>query len=411
MALPFVNPLSYTHLSALPLITVVFCAAGTAYFALLRYIFRGPLDISDIPGPVDSASWLYGNLPELLLSQPYGTFESKWQEQYGPVYHLKGCFSVHPTALRYILNDAQLFDISPNRRFMRAVMAGQECVPALPTGEEVHRRIKNAFSATFASTRLQPYAPIIRVIARKAADKLTQQCSEKSGQSGTVNIYHLLQHLTTDVIVGVGYKFNAVETDGGDEVAQSHQHVLMLRGKRSKGAILAESVIPCLPHTILKPMLQLPLPSSRKLRNFLQMLGFGTCTVPTSCAPHQPQIANNLQKRERLSFNEIIQQAPALLAAGQDTTATALAWGLLELAKRPTWQDQVRKEIIEAQRSDLGLDKLEYLNAHIKETLRFHTNGPLTERMAYKDAVLPLSRPVTTISGRVITKLPIRKAR
>ncbi|KAF9255452.1 hypothetical protein L218DRAFT_884094, partial [Marasmius fiardii PR-910] len=35
-----------------------------------------------------------GNLPELLLTQPYGKSEFKWNEQFGSTYRIKGCFSV-----------------------------------------------------------------------------------------------------------------------------------------------------------------------------------------------------------------------------------------------------------------------------------------------------------------------------
>ncbi|KAF9259693.1 cytochrome P450, partial [Marasmius fiardii PR-910] len=102
---------------------------------------------------------------------------------------------------------------------------------------------------------------------------------------------------------------------------------------------------------------------------------------------------------------------PLILVAGQETTANVIAWALYELAKRPTWQDQIREEILEAQNVDTtsDLDRMKYLNAHIKETLRLYPSIPHVERMVFEDAVLPLSQPITTTSGQVITQLPIRK--
>jgi hypothetical protein len=35
---------------------------------------------------------LAGNMLELLLSKEYGEHEFQWQEKYGPVYSIKGCF-------------------------------------------------------------------------------------------------------------------------------------------------------------------------------------------------------------------------------------------------------------------------------------------------------------------------------
>ncbi|KAF9254656.1 hypothetical protein L218DRAFT_1009432 [Marasmius fiardii PR-910] len=92
MTLLFPNPLGAAHSWALLAITVVICIIGMALFALLKYV-RHDLHVPDIPGPVDGASWLYGDLLELLLPKPYGKLEFKWQEQYGPIYRLKGCFS------------------------------------------------------------------------------------------------------------------------------------------------------------------------------------------------------------------------------------------------------------------------------------------------------------------------------
>ncbi|KAF9259684.1 cytochrome P450, partial [Marasmius fiardii PR-910] len=107
---------------------------------------------------------------------------------------------------------------------------------------------------------------------------------------------------------------------------------------------------------------------------------------------------------------EICQQTTGLLLAGQETTANAIAWALFELAKRPAWQDQIRAELNDSgQDVDSRLEKLECLNAHIKEILRFHTSVPLTERVVLEDTVLPLSQPITTTSGRVISDLPVQK--
>ncbi|KAG7086201.1 hypothetical protein E1B28_002164 [Marasmius oreades] len=426
IVLPF-DPFDVVHSWTLTLITVVIC---TVLLARRLWFIRDKLHIRDLPGPVDNVSWLYGNLPELLLSRPYGKFESEWQEQYGSIYRFKGCFSEDllfisdPAAIRYIFNSAKLFDFSPNRSFIASSVFGKDAVVVLRNGGEPHRRIKNAFSPAFALARLQPYIPVMRDISRKAADKLMQKYLEResSDSNAAVDIYHLLQHVTSDIIgeVGFGQQFNAVETNGGDKVAQSHQNVVMLASRDSKSAILGESIIPYVPQIIMRLMLHLPTRTVRTLQSFRAVSEvWASALLRDSLHPSEDGAdgglvgfvvsSNKNLKHERLSFNEISRQTSMFLVAGQETTANALTWALYELARRPTWQDQVRKEIIEAQHSESSLDKLDYLNAHIKETLRFYPPVPLTERMAFEDTVLPLSRPITTISGRVITELPIRK--
>ena len=53
-------------------------------------------------------------------------------------------------------------------------------------------------------------------------------------------------------------------------------------------------------------------------------------------------------------------------------------------------------------------EAMPYLQAVLKEILRFYPAVPHTYRQSLRDDVLPLSKPVTTRSGKVITEVPIR---
>ncbi|KAF9259680.1 hypothetical protein L218DRAFT_836920, partial [Marasmius fiardii PR-910] len=125
-----------------------------------------------------------GNLPELLLSQPYGSYEFQWGELYGSTYRLKGrfyenlLFTSDPTTIRFIFNEFKTFDFPPHRNFIALMLLGKESIFALQNGKdstvlskshvgETHRRIKNAFSPAFTLARLQPYVPVIRNLTRK----------------------------------------------------------------------------------------------------------------------------------------------------------------------------------------------------------------------------------------------------
>ncbi|KAG6868121.1 hypothetical protein C0993_007422 [Termitomyces sp. T159_Od127] len=55
------------------------------------------------------------------------------------------------------------------------------------------------------------------------------------------------------------------------------------------------------------------------------------------------------------------------------------------------------------------LESMPYLNAVLKETLRYHPVIISLMRQAAKNHIIPLSRPVTTTSGDVITELPVEK--
>ncbi|KAG6907508.1 hypothetical protein DXG01_008652 [Tephrocybe rancida] len=108
-----------------------------------------------------------------------------------------------------------------------------------------------------------------------------------------------------------------------------------------------------------------------------------------------------------------------VILAGHETTANTLSWMLLELSRHPEMQAKLREEIRSVEdafhaRGDshytsADLNSMPYLNAVMKETLRFHPVVISIQREAAKEDVLPLSTPITTTSGDVLTELPIPK--
>ncbi len=108
-----------------------------------------------------------------------------------------------------------------------------------------------------------------------------------------------------------------------------------------------------------------------------------------------------------------------ILFAGHETTSNTISWALLELSRSPNAQAQLRKEIREMESairargdtefSATDMDQMSYALAIIKETLRIHPVIHHTFRRAMKDDVLPLSEPIRTKSGKLISEIPIAK--
>ncbi|PIN12030.1 Cytochrome P450 CYP2 subfamily [Handroanthus impetiginosus] len=71
-----------------------------------------------------------------------------------------------------------------------------------------------------------------------------------------------------------------------------------------------------------------------------------------------------------------------LLVAGMDTSATAVDWALSELIRHPQIMEKLQKELetvvgLDHMVEESHLDKLEYLDCVVKETLRLHPVAPL----------------------------------
>jgi len=103
------------------------------------------------------------------------------------------------------------------------------------------------------------------------------------------------------------------------------------------------------------------------------------------------------------SEEKLVDQMMTFLAAGHETTATAMTWGVYMLCLNPEIQTRLRKEIREKLPSleeeiditSQQVDHMPYLNAVCNEVLRYHPPVPLTLRDAAHD---------TTILGQFVPK-------
>ncbi|KIY61202.1 cytochrome P450 [Cylindrobasidium torrendii FP15055 ss-10] len=120
---------------------------------------------------------------------------------------------------------------------------------------------------------------------------------------------------------------------------------------------------------------------------------------------------------DRLRMDEVLAQMSTFLAAGQETTASSQAVLTYMLATHPADQERLRKEIQAAYAnkpaneplSPGDYDKLPFLNAVIKETLRLYTSVHTLTRHVNRDDVIPLAYPVTLEDGSKTTTIPVRK--
>ncbi|KAJ7800367.1 cytochrome P450 [Mycena olivaceomarginata] len=96
---------------------------------------------------------------------------------------------------------------------------------------------------------------------------------------------------------------------------------------------------------------------------------------------------------EQLSDEQILDNISTFTMVGHETTGGSLVFILWELARQPAIQNRLRKEVLSYGR-DLSYDdiqKLEFLDAVVKEGLRLHPASPQTERLALQDDSIPLS--------------------
>ncbi|KAK8126135.1 cytochrome P450 [Apiospora kogelbergensis] len=93
---------------------------------------------------------------------------------------------------------------------------------------------------------------------------------------------------------------------------------------------------------------------------------------------------------------ELVDQLMTFLAAGHETTASAMTWAIYMLCLHPDVQTRLRQEVREnlpsvdsdSTVSSLDIDHLPYLNAVINEVLRYYSPVPLTIRQPVVDTII-----------------------
>ncbi|TFK37879.1 cytochrome P450 [Crucibulum laeve] len=379
-------------------------------------------DVSSIPGP-PSKSWLFGNLLEFVLGLPSGKTEFGWMSKYGMVHRFKACFGQErlmvsdPTALRYILSNPTLFVKSPSHQLINLVAFGEGSL--LHAKGEVHSRIRSVMNPMFSAANVRALTPILE----KAAQDLSERWESVSGS--VIDVYRAM-HNTSLQAVGEGIMGHDIH--GDTAFAASYANLVNSAAKRSNATILGDAILSRLPAATASILKNFPPPElrpfldHRKMTSALatRLLNTKTEALRLGIEPEKDLFSvlvgeNAELSSSKMTFEEIKNQFGTITVAGEDTTANTLVWVLFVLSQNPQWQDQLREEVYQAfaDNSDsfLDYDRLPFLNALIKETLRFYSTVPHTERISAEETVIPLSEPITTSTGKVLNEVKLNKGR
>ncbi|KAJ7684284.1 cytochrome P450 [Mycena polygramma] len=391
---------------------------ATVTWTFYRWHASGQLIIQRLPGP-PSLSWIYGNLPQLLLSEEYGEYEFQWQESYGQVYPIKGCFGESrlmisdPVAVKYILNQP-FFAIGAALQKATNFVLGPGNV--FSASGDRQRYLRNIFIPCFSSAKVRASRPIIRENARKLVDRW-----EALGFPGnTIDISKTVREAVQDVFGEciLEHSFNALA--GQNEVGKNQGALVDSSSNATTIDHLVDFAFPYIPDRALCLAWSLPLRAMRMTQQYQRetdklsrdlvqqkrVVGSDDTFIGRLIRP------NPYDTGVGVPDEDIPVHLRTFLISTEDTVALTTGWVLYHLGKMQDLQQALREEIKRA--SSDGVDGPDYdnmslLNAVINEVLRLYPAFPLAERTATEDCVLPLSEPLTTTDGVRISELPIKK--
>ncbi|QRW24894.1 cytochrome P450 family protein [Rhizoctonia solani] len=363
-----------------------------------------PSPLIDYDCVQDGGHWLWGH--EMMAHQtPYEGAYTEWMNRYGPVYKIKGAL-FHPdiivigdqVTVRHILGKMTYAYVkSPIIRTLTERLVGKGLVWA---EGNLHKRQRQELAPFFTAQATGNMFNNISVCASMGADNLEAHIINNTGnpkQGLTLDIVDWTESITLDITgrFALNYDFESGKGHAAKFIKQSWK-------KQSSTnlhwtAVLPESSVGRQKNT------------SRDLTdNRKPEPTFGTLHL---LVPRAFQVKLSNEGQIESTKDELYDHVCTMIIAGQDTTASSLAFSLHQLAMYPGYQTRLRDEIFQLGREptyDDLMSGMPWLDAIMMESFRHRPVVPHLERVATEDSVLRFGGAIQGSDGKKITEVLIK---
>ncbi|KAL0571708.1 hypothetical protein V5O48_010248 [Marasmius crinis-equi] len=403
--------------------TLLYVTYRIAYSVWLQY---GSADLYDLPGP-ESSSYMYGNLVEIVKEEK-GDLAQQWAEKYGKTMRIRGLFGMSMIwtsdckLISHVLKNDEDFQKNTGQRFSLSRIVGSGVLVAEGEKHRIQRKVMNP---AFGPTQVRELTEIFVDKSIKLRNAWATHIDEKRG-SGCVDAISWLSKMTLDVIgeAGFHYSFNALDGES-NELSDAYAKIFRQGGKHGNIPLLIYRLLQeAIPATRILPE---PEYSLRKAQNIANQTG-KTLLRESKAALNEASEKGDIKRTrdllsllvksnmstegQSMSEEDVLSQVPTFLVAGHETTSTSTTFALLALTDHPDIQSKLREELLAVPTDNPTMEELNnlpYLDAFIRETLRFYPPVPITARQAMKDDVIPLSTPYTDKKGVVHHEIRVKK--
>lgn len=414
-------------------------------YRLVRdYVVSSSLE--DVPGPTPR-SLIYGNLPE-LQNRGAWPFLDHLTNDYDRVVRMRGMFGkrilwvADPKALHHIVvKDQDIYEEAPSAITGRKLGMGPGLLSTL--GDH-HRRQRKLLNPVFSIAHLRRVTPVFYEVMNRLSKGIEKQLDTTSNNE--VDLLAWMGRAALELIGqgGFGHSFDPLVEQTPNPYADAVKSLV----PAITGLIFYRMVIhlvdplveACAAHPALGAFIKrwfwlVPNARMQHVKTIFDVLHDTSTAIYTekkiALDSDDPELKMrvlegrdlmsvmlrenmNADAADRLPEREIIAQITTFIFAGTDTTSNALARILHLLCLHPDVQEKLRAEIIEARAQNGGGDldydalvALPYLEAVCRETLRLYAPVPFVSRQARRDALLPLSAPLTLRDGSRVSALHV----
>lgn len=263
----------------------------------------------------------------------------------------------------------------------------------LAEGDE-HKRQRKLLMPAFSFRHIKDLYPIFWDKSKEMTDAISQIIKSSPDSSSVVEIRQWASRATLDIIglAGCGQDFNSL-SDPDNDLNQTYKSIFA----SGRGAQIIQLILNMLPHWLV---VALPLKRNDEI-------GKAVNTIKTTARNLIVDKRAKLEKGEAkqvdilsvamqsggFSDEDLVNQLMTFLAAGHETTASALTWCVYLLCNNPEAQRKLRLELrkeldLKGEVDAAQLGRLPYLNAVLNETMRIFPPVPLTIRESANDSTI-----------------------
>ncbi|XP_071087868.1 cytochrome P450 3A41-like isoform X1 [Haliotis cracherodii] len=351
---------------------------------------------------------IVGNLMTILKSGMHGA-DLYWCQTYGKVV---GIFMTRLPML--LISDDEMmkqimvkdFNLFPNRQEIPKAMVGFPMDQSLVFSKDDHWRfIRNFMTPTFSAGKLKRMMPVIHRMSDRLVDLLTERAENKE----EVEIKRFLEKYTMDVIAGTAFGMDVNALNHEDDPFVKNAKTILSNGLNSAYIVFITFFPFLIPLTSLLGYHLFPEsnmnffvkvtnkileerkidPSSSKYTDFIQLMVNADEEKRQTMQQNGGDTSSSNGQPAGLTRDEISAAALLFFIAGYDTTASTMSFCVYNIATHPEVQERLVAEIetvLGDQEPDYdSIQKLEYLEMCLSETLRLHPASVRVDRTCTKD--------------------------
>jgi len=387
------------------LVVATFIIGYYTYKWIIYPLYLSPL--SKMPGPSPD-HFLLGSFWKMI--EPTGGVD--WAEKYGNVYRCYGLFN-EPRV--YILDEKNVQKVLvsdaytnfsktiPNLGYLKRILGeGISMVNG-----DVHKRQRKLMNPSFGPNNIRDMIPVFIRVSNTLKDiwkyeiKNSQNINNDiNKKSAIIDIGHYMGRASLDVICITGFDSEINSLTGTSRLAESLS--ALFDNKDSSAFHSLSFIFPILRSLPLKinqeiedATIEIEKITRKLVQDKFDQLKEGKLDSKDLISVLvKASYGQEMDKSERMSFEEIRNQIMTFLIAGHETTGVMMTWALHYLSKNQEIQDKLREEIVKElpnKDSEPNFDQInsmEYLNAVCKETLRIAPPVLFLIRAADEDVMI-----------------------